>query len=241
MADAEVRRRGRLMSPEVTVVLIVRNGERFVAEALESVTAQTLRPHEILVIDGHSTDRTMEIVRRMAGVTAVTQTSSGIANAYNEGIRLARGEFIAFISHDDRWLPEKLARQAHFMASHPETLLCVTHVQHVLEEGAALPPGFRAELLDGPVPGFLMEALMVRRSVFDRVGTFDPSFTVSEDTDWFARVKDAGLTIGVVPDALVQKRVHNANASLQTPQINALLLRALRGSIQRKRASGSGG
>lgn len=228
------------MPESVSVILIVRNGARFIAEALESVRLQTLRPIEILVIDGQSTDGTVEIARGYHDVTIVPQSSTGVANAYNEGISRARGELLAFISHDDRWLPDKLGRQVSFLAAHPEVMLSLTHVQHVLHEGSNPPPGFRTELLDHPVPGFIMETLVVRREAVERVGLFDPTFAVSEDTDWFARVKDAGLPMAVLPETLVVKRVHDTNASLVYPEINALLLRALRGSIARKRATGSG-
>ena len=79
---------------------------------------------------------------------------------------------------------------------------------------------------------------MARPVLFDRVDGFDPSFEVSEDTDWFARVKDAGIEIGLLPDTLTRKRVHGTNASLNSPKINTLLLRAMRQSIQRKRKAG---
>jgi len=106
-------------------------------------------------------------------------------------------------------------------------------VEHFLA-GSSPPPGFRQDLLDGPVPGLIMEALVARKSVFDRVGLFDTSFAVAEDTDWFARAKDAGVTMKVLPDILVRKRVHENNSSLNTANINHLLLRALRSSIDRK-------
>ncbi len=228
------------MPDRVSVILIVRNGARFIAEALDSVREQTVRPLEVLVIDGQSTDRTVEIARAYGDVSIISQTSSGIANAYNEGIACARGELLAFISHDDRWLPGKLERQVAWFADHPALLLSVTHVQHVLSEGASLPSGFRAELLDHAVPGFIMETLMVRREVFSQVGVFDPAFAVGEDTDWFARVKDAKLPMAVLPETLVVKRVHETNASLVHAGTNALLLRALRGSIARKRAAAGG-
>ena len=77
---------------------------------------------------------------------------------------------------------------------------------------------------------------MVRREVFARVGGFDPAFAVSEDTDWFARARDAGMRSAMLPQTLVWKRVHDRNSSLNEPAINGLLLRALRGTLQRKRA-----
>jgi glycosyltransferase involved in cell wall biosynthesis len=249
VADAETSSGGAVIRPlsrgepgasSVSVVLIVRNGERFIAEALESVCRQTVKPVEILVVDGQSTDKTVEIARGFPTVTIVPQASRGLANAYNEGIAAAQGRLLAFISHDDQWLPEKLERQVAFMAANPDTLLTVTHVRHVLHAGASAPEGFRTELLDRAVPGFIMETLVARREVFDRVGLFDPAFPVSEDTDWFARAKDAGVALAVLPESLVIKRVHDTNASLSNLQINALLLRALRRSVERKRAASSG-
>jgi glycosyltransferase involved in cell wall biosynthesis len=232
--------RGEQGPSSVSVILIVRNGERFIAEALDSVCRQTVPPLEILVVDGHSTDRTVEIAHGFPQATVVSQASQGLANAYNEGIVRAAGALVAFISHDDRWLPEKLERQLAFMTANADVDITVTHVQHVLQEGARAPNGFRTELLERPVPGFIMETLVARRDVFDRVGLFDPAFAVSEDIDWFARAKDAGVPMAVLPETLVIKRVHDTNASLSNPQINSLLLRALRRSVERKRTASPG-
>ncbi len=223
--------------PGISVILIVRDGEKFIAEALESVLCSARRPTEILVIDGGSTDRTLEIAARFPEVTPVQQRSSGLTNAYNEGIELARGDLLAFISHDDRWLPGKLDHQVGYMVEHPEVLYTVTHVQHVLEPGAAPPRGFRTELLERPVPGLIMEALVARRRCFDIVGRLDPRIGVPSDTDWFARAKDLRVPMAVLPETLVHKRVHGSNASLVEPRINGLLLGALRNSIGRKRAN----
>lgn len=78
-------------SPLVSVIVIVRNGERFLAAALESIVAQSYRPLEILVVDGDSTDRTVEIaVPSFASVRYLPQPDSGISNAYNFGIAQAR-------------------------------------------------------------------------------------------------------------------------------------------------------
>jgi glycosyltransferase involved in cell wall biosynthesis len=226
--------------PSVTVILIVRNGAAFIAQALESVFQSRLKPVEILVIDGGSTDGTAQIAGQFPLTRVVPQDSGGIPNAYNLGIGLAQGELIAFISHDDLWQPGKLDRQVELMRQNPELQFTVAMVEHFLEPGMAVPPGFRRELLEQPVAGFIMEALVARKAVFDTVGRFDPSFKVGEDTDWFARAKDMGVAHAVLSDVVVRKRVHDANSSLNTANINALLLRAMRNSVKRKRQAGSG-
>jgi glycosyltransferase involved in cell wall biosynthesis len=219
----------------ISVVAVVKDGARFIADALSSVGLSQIQPIEILVVDGGSTDGTLEIVRRVPKVRVIHQASRGIANAYNEAIKEARGEILAFISADDVWLPGKLDRHMEAFSRDPELLASVSLVEHFLEEGCAIPNGFRTTLLERPRPGLLMEALVVKRQLFDSVGGFDPSFSTGEDTDWFARARDEGIKFAVIPEVLVRKRVHDANASLNDPENKTNILRAVRASIARKR------
>jgi len=238
---SENRNKGECSS--VSVILIVRNGQALIAEALDSVFQSTIRPAEILVVDGGSTDRTVEIAGSFPLVRVIHQTSTGMARAYNEGIAQAQGEFIAFISHDDLWLPRKLDRQIGYMLRNPKVLYTVAMVQHVLVPGSTAPPGFRGRLLERPVPGMLMETMVARKCVFARVGGFDPEFPISEDTDWFARARDANIEMAILPDVLLRKRIHESNASLTELRLNEMLLHVLRRSVTRKKAlaGGSGG
>ena len=221
---------------DVSVVMAVKNGALFIDQALDSLEALSVQPREVLVIDASSTDDTPTIVRKRSWATLVVQQSRGIAGAYNEAIGLASGGLVAFLSHDDLWAPEKLARHVAVMTARPELQFTVSLVQHFLEPGAAAPVGFRRALLDGPVAGMLMEALVARRALFDAIGPFDTRFTTGEDTDWFARALDAGVAHATLGEVLVRKRVHTSNASLNDARLNANLLTALRRSVERKRA-----
>jgi len=235
MTAGEEQRLSALAPYPVSVVLSVHNGQRFLAQALESILQSERPPLEILVIDDGSTDATIEIARKAPLTRVISQPQGGIAKARNHGVSLARGEFIAFNSYDDIWAPEKLDRQVAFMGSNPNIDIAVCMMRHFLEAGSEMPRGFRRELLDKPVPGFIPEAMIARRTVFARIGLFDTSYATSEDTDWFSRAIDAGLEMAVIPDVLLHKRVHGTNTSL-APTTNQTLLRAVRSSILRKRA-----
>src|SRR5690606_38141885 len=136
-------------APLVSVVMAVRNGERWLGAAMDSVVAQTHRPVEIVVVDGGSSDGTAALAARYPEARVVSQRGTGIADAYNQGIAEARGELVAFLSHDDLWRPEKLAKQVALLRHQPELDLTVTRVRFFLEEGATPPPGFRPALLQG--------------------------------------------------------------------------------------------
>ncbi|MBI4749066.1 MAG: glycosyltransferase [Acidobacteria bacterium] len=221
--------------PPVSVIVAVRNGERFLEQALQSIRKQTLDPFEILVIDGRSTDRTADIARSFSQVRYHLQAGKGIGDAYNCGIQLARGELIAFLSHDDLWTPDKLETQVTFMVDHPEVDFSLTHMRFFLEPGESPPPGFRKSWLVGDQVGQIMETLMVRPKVFAHVGLFDTALSTGEDLDWFARVSDLGLAKAVIPQVLLHKRIHSTNLSLTTTENNQNMLAALRRSILRKR------
>lgn len=158
----------------VSVILIVRNGAAYIAQVLESVYQSQLRPLEILIVDGGSTDDTLAIAAQFPLVRIHRQKSQGIANAYNEGIGQAQGEFLAFISHDDLWLPGKLDLQIAYLQAHPNVLSTLTLVEHFLEPGTSPPPGFRLELLERPYPGWIMEALVARRGGLNGSGASIP-------------------------------------------------------------------
>ena len=221
--------------PLVSVILVVRNGEAYVSDAIESVLASDYRPLEIVVVDGQSSDRTAAIVQRYPEVRYHYQNTLGIAQAYNQGIEAANGDFVAFISHDDQWSPQKLSRQMAYLLAHAEVQFTVCKFRYFLETGCQIPPGFRAELLEQDLVGYIMETLVARKTVFEQVGTFNIRYQLAEDVDWYARAKDLGIPSAVVPEVLLSKRVHDRNASTNAQVSTQALLQVLRQSIQRQK------
>ena len=101
-----------MTTPAVSVILPVFNGENYLRFAIESVLQQTLRNFELIVVDDGSTDSTATILKDYAEhVRYVRQENTGAAGAVNHGLRLARGRYISWLSHDDIFLPEKLEKQ----------------------------------------------------------------------------------------------------------------------------------
>jgi glycosyltransferase involved in cell wall biosynthesis len=226
-------------APLVSTIVAVRNGAPLLADALRSIEAQTYRPIEVVVIDGHSTDRTAEIAASFPSVRYHLQDGLGVADAYNQGVRAARGTFIAFLSHDDVWLPDKIERQVAFLREHPGVDYVICHLLWEQIPGTAIPPGFRREQLTTPTPGMCMETLLVRRRVFDTVGCFDTGLRSNEDADWYARANDCSMVRACLPELLLRKRLSGSNFTF-APHIatnsDSDLLAIMRASVGRKRS-----
>jgi glycosyltransferase involved in cell wall biosynthesis len=219
----------------VSVVVPVRNGARFLREALDSVVENGYAPFEIVVVDGHSTDGSAEIARAYRAVRWMLQDGAGLADAWNTGIRAAAGELIAFLDSDDVWLPGKLPAQVAYLAAHPEAAGVVGQGVFFAEPGVSVRRRFGRGDLERPRVAYLPSALLARRTLFDAVGAFDTRLAIASDIDWFARVKDAGQTLGVLPRLVVRKRVHDRNLSVaDLASTNRELLEALRRSVRRQ-------
>jgi glycosyltransferase involved in cell wall biosynthesis len=105
----------------ISVIIPVQHGARFLSEALRSVKSQTLPADEIIVVDDGSSDGGMDIVRREhPDVVLVRQPGAGAAAVRNAGARRARCEALAFLDHDDVWLPERNAALLHAWSANPE-------------------------------------------------------------------------------------------------------------------------
>ena len=195
----------------VSVVIPVFNGARHLAEAIESVFAQTCNDFEIILIDDGSTDGTPEVARTYRHRIAYHRRKhGGTAAARNTGIKLARGAHIAHLDADDVWLRDKLELQA--CLPHWDQSASLRHYQHQL----------------------LPSSLFAPRRVFQRFGGFDESYSHGEDIEWFARARDSGIRMRHLPETLVVKRFHGANLTYRAETDRSHLLRIFRESVHRK-------
>ena len=207
------------MTPTVSCILPVYNGERFLAEALESVLAQSYPLQEILVVDDGSTDGTRALVESYVAKSAeqvryLWQTNAGPAAARNLGITHTTGEFVTFIDADDLWHLEKTARQVAHFDARPDLGVSVTHVQNFwMEELREEEERMRDHPRSKPMAGYVTQSIMVRRTLFNEVGLLNVDLKHGDDTDWFMRAQEQKVLIDLLPDVLVSRRLHRDNRS----------------------------
>ncbi len=228
----------------ITCVIPCYNAERFLRQALESVLAQSLPPTEVIVIDDGSTDGSAEVAASFEGrISYVRQANAGPAAARNRGIELAREEFIAFLDADDVWHCEKLALQAARFTARPELEASITHLRlfweaEVLHEQEAWGERFRN---DRVAPGYVLQTMLARRSVFEKYGMLDPALRFGEDTEWFMRARDAGIALELISDVLLTRRFHANNLirSRANSVLKSGILDMVQSSLNRRRRTAS--
>ena len=226
-------------APMVSCVIPVFNGEAFLGEAIDSVLAQSHRPLEVIVVDDGSTDATAEVAQGRGDlVRYVRQENAGQASARNHGVRLARGDLVALLDADDRWLEGKLARQVAVLAERPELGGCLTHGRLFWDGDGAI----AAEEAAWPVErridtgGLIGSTLLVRRSLFETVGPFDATLRHSGSTEWFARARERGVIVETIAEVLIERRMHAGNHSRRRAARDEEYVRLLKRSLDRRRA-----
>ncbi len=220
----------------ISVIIPVYNGEKFLAEALESVFVQDYSPLEIIVVDDGSTDGTAALLSTYGErIRSVHQSNQGPAAARNRGLEIAGGELIAFLDADDLWLSGKLRRQIDYLDIHPTVRVVATHMETFTSENASWIPGLNRAYWESRPPGLLPSTLLCQRTAFDVVGQFAADMRLAEDTDWLFRVKEKGLPIGVVDQVLVRKRIHQTNLTRSSHLSDTMGV--LRNSLRRRRHS----
>lgn len=225
-------------NPLVSVIMAARDAEKYIEEALDSIAAQQYQPLEVLVIDGASADRTCEIAGAYPFVRIIQQEGSGLTWAYNTGVKAAQGEFICFLGADDLWRPGKLAHQVRYLRERPEVDLLHTHMRFFANPGSTIPKVFKPDLIGRDMRGRVLETVMVRRSLFEQVGLFDPAYTIAADVDWMTRANDLGCRVEFLDETYLDKRIHETNTS-HGVQINTReLMQIMKASAARRRASG---
>jgi glycosyltransferase involved in cell wall biosynthesis len=202
-----------MTNPLVSIIVPVYNGERWVARAIESLWAQGHRPVEVIAVDDGSTDHSLEVLRRFPDLRVLQQTNAGVAAARNAGVALARGEYLAFCDQDDRHVPSKTTKQLAYLDDHPDVALVMGRQRIELEDGMEAPGWLVADEVYGDLGGVLPLSCLVRRKAFDAIGPFDEGMSGSDDFDWVARVKAAGIGVAVLDEVVVLRSIHQTNAS----------------------------
>ena len=229
MIQAEVKTDGidATTAPTVSVIIPAYNAAKYIAEALNSVFAQTFTSYEVIVINDGSED-TEELERELNSyrdrLHYIKQENQGAAVARNTGLHAAAGEFVAFLDADDTWLPNFLEKQVEFLKGSNADLVYAdaflsgesplagrTFMQMEPSRGEVTPEN----LLAIRVTVLTSTVLARKKPIFD-VGLFDETFRRGQDFDLWLRLAKAGIRFAYEPEVLAHHRIVESGLSGDT-------------------------
>jgi len=204
--------------PLVSIIIPAYNAEQYLSQSLESALNQSYQDLEVIVVDDGSTDKSVAIAQEYGSrVKLFQQRNLGAATARNCGVKLSKGQWIAFLDSDDIWAASKIERQLDHCGdlswSHSDWFF-IGHNQDGTIKGSDRAPKFGGDVLSKLiVDNFIgTSTVMVRREVFLEVGGFDDSLRALQDWDLWLRIANH-YEIAYLPEPLVQYRVRPSSTS----------------------------
>jgi len=219
--------------PLISVIIPTYNRLSFLKEAVASVEAQNFRDYELIVVDDGSNDGTAEWLAGKDIMSIYLKHSGLPGKVRNAGAAVAKGQYLAFLDSDDRWLPEKLAYQQRFFTQYAALAVCHTKEiwkrgrkiisqrrQRYQKQGYIFPDALHKCII-GP------STVMLTRDLFYKLGGFAEDLEIAEDYELWLRLT-AQYEVGYIDKPLVEKRAGHADQlSAKYGQIEVFRLQAL--------------
>jgi glycosyltransferase involved in cell wall biosynthesis len=211
-------------SPELSVLLPVYNGQRFLKEAIESILSQSLTDFELIIINDGSTDGTPTILNQFAGsdsrIRIISRANTGYTIALNEGLCAARGPYLARMDADDVSVGVRFSRQVEFLETHPNCVAVGSWIQRIDHNG--LPVSILARPLtheaidalhiNGVGGGLIHPSAMFRTEALRRIGGYNPDWEPAEDLELFLRLAEIGR-LANINEVLLKYRLNLGGVS----------------------------
>jgi glycosyltransferase involved in cell wall biosynthesis len=201
-------------SPLVTVVTPSLNQGQFIEETIRSIHSQDYPAIEHLVIDGGSTDNTLDILRQNEDrLSWISESDDGQSDAINKGWRRAQGDILSFINSDDTYLPGGISTAVEFLVDNPEVDIVYGDLLYIDEQGGTTQ---HVKLREFDLISFITvgcyvtnQSAFMRREVFERVGEMDVNLHMTMDYDYWVRCAQANCKIAYLPKPIGTWRFHS--------------------------------
>lgn len=222
--------------PLVSVVMPVFNGEKYINEAVENILNQNYPAIEIIIIDDGSTDETKKLVHELpVDVRYFYQPNEGPSSARNRGIRDVSGKYVAFLDVDDLWPENNLELLVRQLEGNSDLDVARGYAQLFKNTD-----NNKEEYIGNPKEGFqdYIGAALYKKTVFNKVGLFDPFLKFGEDTDWYNRAREQNLNIKILDEVTLLVRRHGKNMTEGKTLKELNVLKVFKKTLDRTRSGG---
>lgn len=233
-----------ITNPKISIITVCFQAERTIEGAIQSVLSQKYSPIEYLIIDGGSSDKTLEIVNRYKQKInkLISEKDFGIYDAMNKGLRSATGDIICFLNADDKFYDQNVVGQvvAEFNKHNDADLIYGKLFFINIPKSLYFNPDEynreRKGKLDMIIHAMPHQATFAKKDIFVKVGDFNPEYRIGADYDWFLRCANTGIKMHFIDEYLVsfsyeglsyQKRYQHIPERVKLVYINASLMEFL--------------
>lgn len=208
------------MSLKISIITPSYNSKKFIEDTIQSIYSQTYSNYEHIVIDGKSTDGTLELLKKYPHISWISEKDTGQSNAINKGFKKVIGDIIAWQNSDDLYLPNAFQLINNFFTENPDIDIVYGNYQLIDEGGNWICNGRSIRWNEWLfshgrfVP--MQPTVFFRRRVLEKLQSLDEQLTYCMDVDFYARATNKGLKFRCIPTILGQFRVHQ-DSKTQNP------------------------
>lgn len=211
------------MKPKISVIMPVYNVEKYIFLAVQSILDQTFENFELIILDDASTDKTYDIINQFSDKRIIklqNKTNKGIANTLNEGLKIARGEFVSRMDGDDISKTDRFEKQLNFMKCNPELIISGTCMELINSDGKFIKSQEKKscneeigiKLFFG-YTSLAHPSIIIRKQLLDLFCLrYDSAFQYAEDYDLYCRSTQYA-PMGNLKESLIQYRLHDESVS----------------------------
>jgi glycosyltransferase involved in cell wall biosynthesis len=227
------------MTPQISVIIPVYNGEKYLSAAIDSVLSQTVDDFELIIINDGSKDKTEEVIKKYSSSKIIyhSQHNQGQVSAINYGIELSSGKYIALLDADDIFISNKLALQIDVLNSMPEMDMVFGHVRQFISPELPDDIKKKRKCTETPMAGYAPSGAMFRKTCINQIGSFDSQWRLGFFIDWYMRAKQAGLKDYLLNEILLERRIHDHNQGVLLRAHYDDYLKILKTRLQRQKMS----
>ena len=213
------------MARKISIITITLNSERYLEQTISSVVDQTYGNIEYIIVDGGSTDGTLDIIRKYDAKIDrwISEPDKGIADAMNKGLSLATGDYILFLHSDDYLLNSGVLEQAAGFLTKPYDIVMYDIILERNEKKSLVSPRGLTWWINFKT-GIFHQSVLCSKTLFREIGTFDTNFHIAMDYDFFLRAYRASMRTKRIEIPLTLMRLVGISSNTDWPGLKQRLL-----------------